>query len=127
AAPFLRHRTELLAQLGLRVGSGEHANSIAGLLETRDGLPHLANRAAVERELARANHSLVTEVDRPEAERVVVGERLVRRAGDRDAPAFRMRDAAKFGQQLLSLPSGADRVARDERSPGDYAVREKRA
>ncbi len=45
----------------------------------------------------------------------VVGERVVRRARDRDAPALRVGDAPELGHQLVALARLADRVAGDER------------
>ena len=126
APPLLRDGLQLGAQPLVGVARGEHAHLVAALLEPGDRLAHLADRAAFEREVGGPDDCFVAEIDRLETDAGVVGERVVRRARDRHAPALRMGDAAELRDQLVALVVGADRVAGDKRRPADDAIREER-
>ena len=64
APPDIRHALELGAQVTVDVRRGERLEHVALALQTRDGLPHLANGSAFEREGRRRNDRLVPELDR---------------------------------------------------------------
>ena len=126
AAPRLGDRVELGAQHLVRLLRGHDPQRVPGLRHPRDGLADLADRAAVERELGRAEHRLLPDRDRAQAEPPVAVEMLLGRAEDGEAPAVRLCDAPELGEQRVELLLVADRVGADERGAGDDAVREER-
>src|SRR5207244_12644723 len=121
-APLRGDELELRAQGGVGFGGGDHAEAVAGLLQPRDRLAHLADGAALERELAGTEDRLVADLDRLQPEPLVSLE--VGGAEEREPPAVRVDDAAELGQQLVEFFLLADQVAADERAAADDAVGE---
>ncbi len=127
AAPCLRHLVELRATSAIDVVRGDDAEAVAGLLQTRHRLPHLADRPPFERELARNEHCLVADRNRAHAEALVARKVLSERADDREPPAVRVREALELVQKAFELALLPHRVAADQRRAGDDAIGEERA
>ena len=127
AAPRRRDGRELVLELGRDVVGGDDAERVAGLLEPRDRLAHLADRAALERELLRPQHGLLPDRDRLEAERAIALEVRVGCADDREPPAAGADEPPQLGEEVVDLRLVADGIAADERRAGDDAVREEGA
>ena len=116
-----RHSSETArsshAQRFVGVGGREHANHVPALLEPRNRLADLADRAALERELRRADHRLVAEVHRLEAER-----RRSRRAPRSTRPRSRRASPSCARRARTRPPARGARPASPIGSPATSAV-----
>ena len=90
-------------------------------------MAHLADRASLERELARVEHGLLPDRDGLEPERAIALEVRVGGADDREPPAARAGDPAQLREEVVDLRLVADRIAADEGRSRDDAVGEKGA
>ena len=126
AAPLLRDRAKFVRKPRLDVPNLDHARAIALALEPRDGLPHLADRPSLEREVARDHDRLVPEVDRLEAHGRVERKQPLARREDGRSPAAGLGDPPKLRHELARFGRVSDRVAADQRDSMQDAVREER-
>src|SRR2546423_4388133 len=102
-------------QLG-DLGVGElaeilQARAEALLLESRDRLAHLADRAAVERERPRLDHRLVAEVERAQAELAPQGPQPLAGADHGDSQTTCLRELAPLSQETPDRLVPPNRVA----------------
>src|SRR3954468_20369872 len=105
----------------------DDAERVMRLPEPRDGLAHLADRASLERELARVEHGLLPDRDGLEPERAIALEVRVGGADDREPPAARAGDPAQLREEVVDLRLVADGIAADESRSRDDAVGEEGA
>ena len=124
AQPRAADALDLAPLLERQLARAHDARGVAGLLQARDRLAHLADRPALEREARRMHDRLVADVDRAQADRVPVGEVLARDAEHRHAPGVRVAVPREVGQQRRGGRGVADRIARHERHAADGAVGE---
>src|SRR5205809_159878 len=122
--PRGRDVLELELQRGRDLVRSHNAERVAGLVEPGDRLAHLADRTAVERELARTEHRLVPDRDGLEPERAIAVEVRVGCADHRESPPARTRNPLQLRQQVIDLRLVADGIAADERSSRDDPVGE---
>jgi hypothetical protein len=127
AAPGSGHGLELGLQLAIDGVRSHHADRVAGLPQPRDRLPHLADRAAFEGELLRAQHSLLPHRHGLEPEGPVAIEVRIGGADDREPPAAGANDAPQLREELVHLLLVAHRIAADQRRPRHHSVGEEGA
>jgi hypothetical protein len=91
-----------------------------------DGLPDLANGAALERERRGLDHRLVAVVEGVEPALRVELEAALRGAEDREPPTTLAREGDEAVEERLVGRGRPDRVAGDDRHAADHAVGEER-
>lgn len=121
AEPLGRHLLELRPLGGPDFFRAEQAGRVTRASEPVDRLPDLANRPALERELAWADDRLLADLERAQAGGAVHGQQLGARARDSDAPATRPRGAREVGQQVGELIAVTDGISADESRSGHNA------
>ena len=89
-------------------------------------LPHLADRAALERERRRVDQRLVAVVERLQAAGPVELEPPLRGAEDRHPPVTLVCMVDEAADERVEGTRTPDRIAGDDRDAADHAVREKR-
>src|SRR5262249_22765898 len=126
-APSARDLLERVPRPRVDVAGTDDLTLEAGARQPVNGLPHLANRSALQREAGRLDHRLVSVVERLQAVAAVEVEAPLRDAEDRDAPvaAASMPDEAR--DEVVERALSADRIARDDRDAVHDAIGEERA
>ena len=123
-----RDRLELVAQGRRRARSVAARARRSRRAQPVDGLAHLADRAALERERRRVDDRLVAVVERVQAVRRYSVEAALGRAEDRDAPVARVRVARRTratssSQALARRRSGRPTRSRRRRRRGRRGTR----
>ena len=127
AQPEVVDAADLPSLLDGQIAGAQHDRPIPGLLQPRARLPHLADRAALERELSRQHDGLVADVERAQPDRVPARHPGAADAEHGDPPRMAMALGKELAQQVGNRVRLADRVARDERDAAGHAVGHERA
>ena len=91
-----------------------------------DGLAHLANGAALERETGDVDHALVSVVEGSKPVPAVERQTTLTRSEDRDPPVALVRELLESRQQALDRVRVSDRIPGNDRDAGHDLVGEER-
>src|SRR5439155_20712226 len=116
----------LIAQLSVGIIGRDDTERVAALHRAGYRLPHLANRAALERELIRPQHRLVPDRDGAHAEAPVRRKASLRCSEDRQTPATRVRDAPELEEKRIELRLVTNGITAHECRASDDPIGEDR-